>query len=399
MSVMSPRSLNRDAQRLLSLTDALMHSGSHLEDTYWEGLLTSQLEKVINGKKNKTTESALEFLSQENPEAYEILFETAESLTESVTLTHDGQLYDALLFSAPIIAWTRYQLPDGVLSIAQHAALEQALKDTVIAKDSRVILAPNLLNFDVMPQSFHETRTWTQQLGQAALTGEPCTVGADKLPDSEGILADTRFIIGVIVVPQGQPLFQWQLSDADAHQRRRQYQQAWSSACADILEPLFTGCQTQYLGADAYYSNNREADHKIRPFVIRSAVTWLHTAANISNDKLRAVIVGCGDPILQEYRVGFTTQGSKAVIYGCLWPVLSKEEAFAELIDTNSISAAEEITAILKEEGVTEIRRLPGVYQCEYCEDCGAPYFPDMLGELQHPELPDDTNLEPMQFH
>lgn len=399
MSVMSPRTLNRDAQRLLSLTDALMHSGSHLEDTYWEGLLTDQLEKVINGRKNKITESALEFLSENNPEAYEILFEKAESLTESISITHDGQTYDALLFSAPIIAWTRYTLPDGELSNAQRDALKQAVQDIVVTKEARVVLAPNLLNFDVMPQSFHETRAWTEQLAQAALNGIDSTVGTSQLPESEGILADTRFVIGVIVVPQGQPLFQWQLNDADAHARRRQCQRDWSSACARILNPLFTGCHTRYLGADAYYSNNREADHKIRPFVIRSAVTWLNTAANISNDQLRAVIVGCGEPTLQEYRVGFTAQGNKAVIYGCLWPILSKEEAFAELIDTDTLSAVEEITAILKEEGVAEVRRLPGTYQCEYCEDCGAPYFPDMVGELQHPELPDDTNLEPVQFH
>lgn len=396
---MSPQSLNRDAQRILSLTDALMHSGSHLEDTYWDDRLTRQLEKIVSGRKNKTTESALEFLSQSNPEGYEILFEKAESITESIRITRDGQTYDALLFSAPIVAWTRYKLPDGQLNPAQHDTLTQALKDTVIAKDARITLIPNLLNFDVMPQSFHETRAWTQQLAQAALDGTNASVGTNILPESDGILADTRFLIGVIVVPQGQALFQWQLNDADAHLKRRQCQQAWSSACANILGTLFTGCHTQYLGADAYYSNNREADHKIRPFVVRAAVTWLHTAANISNDELRAVIVGCGEPALQEYRVGFSTQGSKAVIYGCLWPVLSKEEAFAELIDANHLSAVEEITAILKEEGVTEVRRLPGTHQCEYCEDCGAPYFPDILGELQHPELPDDTSLEPVQFH
>lgn len=399
MSVISLNTLSRDAQRLLSLTDALMLSGSHLEDGYWEGLLTDQLEKIIGGKKNKTTESALEYLSQENPEAYEILFEIAESLTESIRITRNGITYDALLFSAPIIAWTRYTLPDGQLSDAQATALQNALKETIIASGARIALAQNLLNFDVMPQSFHETRTWTQQLAEAALDGKASTIGADTLPNSDGIMADTRFIIGVIVVPQGQPLFQWQVSDADAKQRRRQCQDAWARACGDILAPMFTGCHTEYLGADAYYNNNREADHRIRPLVIRAAITWLHTAVNIDHKELRAVIVGCGDTTLQEYRVGFSVQGSKTVIYGCLWPVLSKEEMFAELIDTDSPTTVEEITAILKEEGVNEVRKLPGLHPCEYCEDCGAPYFPDMLGEMHHPELPDETSLEPVLFH
>lgn len=395
---MSSQALNRDAQRILSLTDALIHSGSHLEDSYWDSLLTDQLEKIISGKKNNITESALEYLSQQNPEGYEILFEKAESLTESIRITRNGQSYDALLFSAPIIAWTRYTIPDGRLDPAQHAQLKQALKDTVVAKDAHIALMPNLLNFDVMPQSFHETRSWTQRLAQHALDGTDSTWG-DQLPDSDGILADTRFLIGVVVVPQGQALFQWQLHDADANLKRRQCQQEWARVCADILGPLFTGCHTEYIGADAYYSNNREADHRIRPYVVRAAVTWLHTAANVASTRLRAVIVGCGEPALQEYRIGFTTQDDNTVIYGCLWPVLSKEEAFAELIDADHVSAVDEIAAILKEEGVTEVRRLPGVHPCDYCEDCGAPYFPDMLGELQHPELPDDTNLDPVQFH
>lgn len=400
MSVISSRSLPRDAQRLLSLTDALMHSGSHLEDTYWDGLLTDQLARIISGKKNKTTESALEFLSQKSPEAYEILFEKAESLTESIRISDaDGRVYDALLFSAPIVAWTRYKLPDGQLSDAQVVALQRSLKDTVVTQDARVALVPGLLSFDVMPQSFHETRDWTEQLAQAALQGTTSTIDVEKLPDSDGILADTRFVIGVIVVPQGQPVFQWQISDSDVNQRRLQAQQAWASACGDVLGSLFTGCHTQYLGADAYYSNNREADHRIRPMVIRAAITWLHTAVNIPSNTLRAVIVGCGESSLQEYRVGFSTQGSQTVIYGCLWPILSKEEAFAELIDTHNLSAPEEITAILKEEGITEIRKLPGMHPSEYCEDCGAPYFPDMLGDMHHPELPDDTNLEPLRFH
>lgn len=396
---MSAHSLNRDAQRLLSLTDALSHSGSNLEDSYWEGLLTAQLEKIIGGRKNNTTESALEHLSRNNPEGYEILFEQAESLTESLSFERDGQLWDALLFSAPIIAWTRYKLPDGQLDDAQRAAICQALRKTIVADDAKLAIASNLLNFDVMPQSFHETRAWAEQLAQAAFAGTSHDVNGGRLPASEGILADTRFIVGAIVVPRGQALFKWQTSDANARERRQQCYNDWARACSAVLDPLFTGCRTEYLGVDAYYSNNREADHKIRPLVLRAAIAWLHTAVNISSDKLRAVIVGCGDPVIQEYRVGFSTQSSKAVIYGCLWPVLSKEEAFADLIDAGQLSTADEIAAILKEEGVTEIRRLPGLHGCEYCEDCGAPYFPDALGDMQHPELPEDANLEPIQFH
>ncbi|MNT94589.1 hypothetical protein D3C72_2363140 [compost metagenome] len=59
----------------------------------------------------------------------------------------------------------------------------------------------------------------------------------------------------------------------------------------------------------------------------------------------------------------------------------------------------DEIAALLKEFGVNDVRRLPGVLPPEYCEDCGAPYFPNPLGELVHAELPEDAEAAPAHFH
>jgi hypothetical protein len=35
----------------------------------------------------------------------------------------------------------------------------------------------------------------------------------------------------------------------------------------------------------------------------------------------------------------------------------------------------------------------------DYCDVCGAPYFPNPLGEMQHPEIPDEADLNPVHFH
>lgn len=399
MSVSAPAHFSRDARRLIALTDALLQSGSQLEDAWWESRLAAQLDKILAGKAGRTVESVLEFLAEHAPEACDILSEAAETASESLTLTHDGQAYDALLFSAPILAWTRYQLPDGRLSAPQQQALLQAARDRVASPDARVVLLPHLVNFDTMPQSFQETRSLTQTLARAALNGDAPDPGIAPVPEPEGMLADTRFIIGVIVVPQGEAVFRWQAGDLDAGSQRPRLQREWATACAGILEPTFVGCQTRWLCPDAYFTNNREADHKIRPFVLRAAVTWLQTAANVSGKQLRAAIVGCGDSALQEYRIGFVQREDQRVIYGCIWPILSKEEAFSEVVESDVPTVIEQITAILKEEGVSEVRRLPGLAACENCEDCGAPYFPDTQGELHHPELPDETSLEPIQLH
>src|SRR3546814_14427762 len=62
MPATSPSRLSRDAQRLLTFTEALARSGSRLEDIYWENLLGGQLNKLLLGKKNTTVETALDYL-------------------------------------------------------------------------------------------------------------------------------------------------------------------------------------------------------------------------------------------------------------------------------------------------------------------------------------------------
>lgn len=213
------------------------------------------------------------------------------------------------------------------------------------------------------------------------------------------MLADARFIVGVIVVPKGQPLFRWQTDPAKPLAIRADSTKLWQEAANATLGAMFTGCQSELLLPDAFYNNNREADRRIRPMALKAAVTWLQTAANLAPDELRAVIVGCGETATQEYRVGFSTRHNNHVVYGCIWPVLSKEEALPEMMDSDHIAVPEEISALLKELGLTEVRHLPGVYPPDFCDDCGAPSFPNAAGEMEHPELPDETVLDPVQFH
>lgn len=391
--------LSRDAQRLVTLTLALARSGSRLEDIYWENQIGTQLNKLLSGKKNKTIESVLEHLLANDLNAYEILVEQAETMSESTIIVHQGTEYDALLFSAPVVAWTRYQLPEGDLTAAQSHALARHLQDHIVAEGARMALIPALVNFDQMPQSFQETHAWTQRLAQLALeaSSEVCTI--NKPAEPEGMLADARFAVGVIVVPKGQALFRWQTPQDDAIAVRQSCQEAWEKASAEVFTPLFTGCYMEFLQPDAYYMNSREADRRIRPLALKAAVTWLQTAAHLPGDDLRAVITGCGATTIEEYRVGFSTRHSNEVIYGCIWPVLSKEEAATDDAEDESIDIPDEIAALLKEQGVGDVRRLPGVHPAEFCDDCGAPYFPNAQGEMMHPELPEETDLAPVHFH
>lgn len=391
--------LTRDARRLITLGQALARSGSRLEDVYWENQIDRLVEKMLAGRKNRLLENVLDFLVNDDPNVYEIVVEHAETCSESLVLSANGQEYDVLLVSAPIVAWTRYRLPEGRLTASQQQALCTALSETVAADGARIAMLPGLITFDQMPQTFQETRVWCQRLGALALgTGtEPCPIGEPV--DTEGMLADARFAVAAIAVPRGQAVFRWQDPEASAVEGRELALKAWSEKVTTLLGTLFTGCQTEVLLPDAYYVTNREADRRIRPMALRAAVTWLHTAAHFPAGDLRAAIAACGNTNVEEFRIGFTPRGGNDVVYGCVWPVLSKEEAVIDPLESAQADVPETITALLRELGVTEVRRLPGLYTPEFCEDCGAPFFPNPLGEMMHPELPEETDMEPVQFH
>ncbi|NYT38352.1 DUF2863 family protein [Allopusillimonas soli] len=399
MTAPSPSRFSRDAQRLLALTTALARSGSRLEDIFWENQLGALLDKILLGKKSRTLENALEHLLATDTNAYEILVEQAETLSESTTLRLKDQSWDALLFSAPIVAWTRYQLPVGTLRPAQHAQLLDQIKTHIAASGTRVAVLPQLVGFDQMPQTFQDTRAWTQRLASEALDQNGDLQGLIKSVDADSMLADARFVVGILVAPHGEPLFRWQTTQDGQAASREACREAWVEAANPILAPLFTGCQMEYLQPDAYYVNSREADRRIRPLALKAAVTWLHNAGPVLDQGVRAVIAACGESVIEEYRIGFSLKQSNEVIYGCVWPVLSKEEAVADGMETGQVDVPDEIAALLKEMDVRDVRRLPGIYPAEFCDDCGAPYFPNPLGEMLHPEFPEEADPGPIHFH
>lgn len=400
---MPPRSrsssLSRTSQTLISLAEALSRSGSHLEDIYWEGCLGEALDKALGARHGRAVESALDVLLEQRSAAYELLVELAEARSESLMPGPDGQDCDTLLISAPVLAWTRYRLPSGQLNAAQAQALESLLAEAVLNPRARIAMLPSLVRFDRLPQSFQETRAWTQALAMRALglrREGPVLRDADA---PEDLLADVFFLVGAVVVPRGEPVFQWQSPLPAEAPAQDDISRRWAEGCARILEAAFTGCQLEYLRPEAYYTSTRQADQGIRPLTLKAAATWLQTAAQIPGTDLRAALVACGEQSVEEYRIGFCTRQSNDVIYGCVWPALSREESQPEPDAEGQVDTWDTIAALLRECGIQDIRRLPGLQPMEFCEDCGTPYFPNMLGDMQHPELPEEIDPEPVQFH
>lgn len=390
--------LSDTSKNLIYLAQAIVRSGSHLEDIYWEKELSKLLAKALNAKRAKHVENALETLLEQRSPAYEILVEYAESLSESIELTTDKN-YETLLICAPVLTRTRYKLPDGKLKPKQVSEITNLIKNTVLDEQAQISVFPELIRFDRLPQSFKATRELNLALAKQALNLDHQLPDLKSQDTSLDLLADVFFIIASVVIPKGQAIFKWQKVLGDHLAKRDEISNNWSEQCHAILKDVFAGCENEYLCPDAYYTSTRKADQNIRPIALKASISWLDTVANIPTDDLRTAIVACGDNTVEEYRIGFTTKNSKQVIYGCVWPSLNREEAIPDQISEGQISAWDVIAAILHDCGVKSIRRIPGIQAMDFCDDCGAPFFPNMSGEMMHPELPDDIELDPIQFH
>jgi len=392
--------LSREASRLVALSRALHSSGSRVEDRYWETELGTLITKMLRAGNEAAIDAALEHMSETHLGGYEVLIEQAETLSESCVIEVDGKRQDVLLLVAPLVAWTRYSIPAATIPAASLQILGEQLKAHVLAKGTKIALLPQLASLDQMPRTFCETWSWLQKLGAIALGTGSEMPSLNSEPESFNMLADTRYLVAAVVVPEGKRIFHWQDEPGELGQARLACLAKWTAHTQDTFSGLLAGCGFELLVPDAYYVSNREADRKVRPLSVKAAVSWLGGALNLETNQLRAIIAGCGEKRIDEYRIGFTQKNQSEVIYGCLWPMYGREDDH-ELLEDEAplVDTPDEIAALLKECGLTDIRRLPGVLPPEVCEDCGAPFFPNPSGEMVHAELPEDAETAPTHFH
>jgi hypothetical protein len=357
--------LSRDAERLAWLSLALADSGSRLEDAYLESEMVTLIEKLLRGEEEEALNQALDRLHESNGRAYDDLADMIEAACE---IRRDGDTW-RLMLALPVLAWSRYAIPARALPKAALDALRAQLSGHILATDARVFLADYLFSPDQLPQGYSDTRAMAETLWESAALGRDLHINPDSLPESQTFVSDVRYILAVVQVPHGRPIFRWNESDGD----REQAIAAWREQAGANLQPLMTGCAFELLQPDAYFAAWRRADRETRPFALLAAVEYLKSLFNLPANRLRAIAAPYYDRWLEEWRVGFTTLDSEDVVHGVTWPLLSGEDENAD------ISGA--IEAILKETGIGEVRILDARMPLEYCDDCGAPLFPNPDGE------------------
>ncbi len=385
--------LSPDAERLVSAALGLANSGSRIEDRFWEAQLAGYLERMFDGGHVQGAHEALERLNQTDGEAYGALLEAVEEAAESVVIDVDGQRWDALLVVAPFVVWTRFRIPSGPIPDASADTLAMHWRAHTLARAARFRMLPYLFSIDQLPDDYAGLRRLARRTGQAAVHDQGARVDLKSLPESADMLADARFLLGVVAAPHGEPLFRWQESGAADHAGRIPCLEAWIAQARPTIEPLLPGCGFECLLPDAYHINLRESDRRTRPYSIRAAVHYLTHALDLEPGDLKATVAGFGHDRLDEYRIGLSVRDADEVAHGVVWPLFGAESEQDDPLPTDTIRE------VLREVGVSEVRLWRDLGEPEYCDDCGSPLYPNGKGEIVHAEMPGDVEPESVHFH
>lgn len=377
-----------DTDELIRLATQLSLSGSRLEDDFWQRRLASHVERLLAAGDEATLNAALDHLYGAGGRAYDELADMVEACAECRHHQMAGAGQDALLFAAPVLAWSRYAIPAGSIAPEVLANLRVQLQAHVLAADVRFGLADFFYSPDQLPQSYCDTATLTEKLTKAALHGRDLKLDPAQMAETMNFLSDTRYLIGVVCAPAGAPLFRWQEEDGNRTEAHKQ----WRIQGGEALRPLLPACALEPLIPQSFHAAVREADRASRPYSLRSAVAFLQTTLNISAANLRAVVAPYYDRQIEEFRIGFTLADAVEVVHGVVWPLLENEEEAAEVPG--------QIEAVLNEAGVPEVLILDHRFPLEYCDDCGAPLYPNPEGEPVHAELPEqEEEAAPRHLH
>jgi len=379
--------LSRDAAELQRLATGLSESGGKLEDSYWESQLAETVDSLLKNGAEDDINTALDRLAEANPRANDELADMVESRAETSHFEVAGQVFDIQLIAAPILAWSRFSIPTGPLPKSTLETLGVQLGAHVFGADARLALADYLFSPDQLPRSFCDTWQLTQALGQAALAGQNLAVDTSSMPETNRFLSDVRYIIGAIAVPRGKPLFCWNESEGSKDNALK----AWVKQGSPNIEPLLTGCAWQPLLPDAYHAACRNADRLSRPYSLKASIAFLQATLGTMPAEIRAVVGPCYDRRMEEYRVGLGPKDSDEIFHGIVWPLLGAED--------EATDAAGEIEAMLRETGVKDVLFLDHRFPMEFCDDCGAPLFPNADGELVHAEMPEQPHTGSHVLH
>lgn len=396
--------LSSDMKSLINLAEAIAQASNRSEDNYWQDQLDRLVEFHLQHSHQATLDKAINALLDANSGAYEVLVESLESLSASQEFLHHGQHYHCFFLTAPILAYTRFEIPYGKLDSKSRQLLSQSLASSILSKQARLLLFPNIYAIEQLPRHFVECYQRLLEVRQNFFAGQLQI--PELSPATTPYLADTRYLMAAVIAPADAAIFSWQDSPPPfaIHQARTQALEQWRELAQPLLQQLLPGCGVELLMPESFFTACREADAQIRPVAINAALFNLCESLNKRPADFEIVIASINHPDepgqVDEYRISFCLENNPGVVYGVVWPLYRPDEQFLTLALDQNEDWQGSLIDVLTNCGLKNIVVLNQALFAENCDDCGSPLFADREGELVHAEMPEsEADNASSHFH
>lgn len=396
--------LSSDMKSLINLADAVAQASNRSEDYFWQHQLDQLVEFHLQHSHQATLDKVIQALLENNSGAYEVLVESLESLSASQEFEIQGQAYQCCFITAPILAYTRFDIPYGKINPKLLQQLGNFLQLSILSKQARLIIFPNLYAIEQLPRHFVECYHKLAEI-RMNFFGSGAHL-AELSQATTPYLADTRYLMAAVLTPKDQAIFSWQDCAAPyAVQDLRQHALAqWREFAQPLIQQLLPGCGVELLMPESFYTACREADAQIRPVAVNAALFNLCESLSKRPADFEIIIAPICNPdeptLFEEFRISFCLQDTPGVVYGVVWPLYRPDEQYLTLSLNSDEDWQGSLIDVLKNSGIDTIQVLTQALFAENCDDCGSPLFADKEGELVHAEMPEEEmELSPAHFH
>lgn len=395
-----------DSRRMLVLVEAYLRAVNHQEKMAWVTALQALISRQFTVRREEVLSDALDHLYDVSRQGHDFLLEQIEAASMKHTFLHEGRDYDVYLVVAPLLAWTRFSIPAGVISNETLAALSANLSEHVFAKEAALFLAPQLYSADQLPNAYYEVVDLVHQFSRVMFE-DNAYVFPEK-SQAPAFLADTRYLLMGVAVPLGKSVFSWQERE-DAlviSAARDEALRQWQSQANAQMPAILPGCHVDVMPPNLFFTACFQSDLAIRRTSVEAGIYFLTQVLGRSAADLCAVVAPFGelssDAPINEYRISFCMQNAPDdVLYGVIWPLYLHDVVDAPIaLSASSVERPMiEIQQLLTEHDVLvesfESQRFP----MEYCEETGFPLFVNVSGDLVHAEMPEDLEQNQASLH
>jgi Protein of unknown function (DUF2863) len=385
------KSGTRETNQLVRLAEGLATSKSSAEDIYWERELEAAVTTYLDNNDEEAINRALDKAHDLEDDTFDALADTVESLTESMTIDSELGKQRITLFCAPILVWGRAQIPAKTIPKQIVTNLAVQLGAHIFSSKAKIAIADFLFAPDQLPHSYSESREMLSKLADAIRAREHLSIDAATVEEAPDVVCDMRMIVGAIQVADGEAMFAWEEMTTPVEEARQSCLSAWRGQGAATVQPMLVGFPFELTLPRTFFAACRDADLASRSYSIGASVAYLEAVTSMPASKLTAIIGGCWGNGIEEYRIGFSIGEEDDVIHGTIWPLVSDEAEDTPVV--------EEIETLLRAAGVGNVVVLEDRLPLEFCDDCGAPHFPNKDGEMLHAHLPEGADAHGAQLH